>query len=132
MKVNLDLLGIGTSLACAIHCALLPLFLTSLPILGINIIDNFYFEYLMILISFIVGVLALRHGQQKHHHSLMPIVVFTLGILLLLAKQIWHEWQYWLLFPAVCFIVTAHLLNFGFCRIHNHAHVDDCDHELSN
>jgi uncharacterized membrane protein YoaK (UPF0700 family) len=128
MKVNLDFLGIATSLACAIHCALLPLFLTSLPVFGINIIDNMYFENTMVVIAFIVGILALRHGKQRHHHSLMPIVVFSLGILLLFAKVIWHEWQFWFLFPAVSLIVTAHLLNFGFCRIHNHAHVDDCDH----
>ena len=85
MKLNLDFLGIATSVACAIHCALLPLFLSSLPIFGINIIENIYFENMMVVIAFIVGVLALRHGKQKHHHSLMPIVVFSVGILLLLS-----------------------------------------------
>ena len=40
LKINWDALGITASLACAIHCALLPLFFTSLPILGINIIEN--------------------------------------------------------------------------------------------
>ncbi|MEI8074336.1 MAG: MerC domain-containing protein [Bacteroidota bacterium] len=128
MKVNLDFVGIATSLACAIHCALLPLFLSSLPIFGINIIDNLYFEYLMVGIAFMVGTLALRHGKHKHHHSFVPMLVFTIGILLLLAKVIWHQWQNWLLWPAVACIVAAHLLNFSYCRIHNHAHADDCDH----
>jgi len=54
-KINWDALGIATSLACAIHCALLPLFLTSLPLLGFNIIENTGFEYLMILIAFAVA-----------------------------------------------------------------------------
>ena len=31
LKINWDALGIATSLACAIHCAVLPLLLTSLP-----------------------------------------------------------------------------------------------------
>jgi hypothetical protein len=39
-KINWDALGIATSLACAIHCALLPLFLSSLPLFGVNIIEN--------------------------------------------------------------------------------------------
>src|SRR5690606_40050229 len=33
-KLNLDIVGIGASLACAIHCAILPLFLNSLPLFG--------------------------------------------------------------------------------------------------
>ena len=40
LKINWDALGIGASLACAIHCALLPLFLSSLPLFGTNIINN--------------------------------------------------------------------------------------------
>jgi uncharacterized membrane protein YoaK (UPF0700 family) len=127
-KINWDALGITTSIACAIHCAVLPLFLSSLPLFGVNIIDNLYFEYLMVLIAFVVGMYALYHGRKKHHHRKLPMLVFTVGILLLLAKVIWHQWQLWLLFPAVFFIVTAHYLNFKFCRVHDHAHAEDCNH----
>ena len=127
-KINWDALGITTSIACAIHCAVLPLFLSSLPLFGVNIIENLYFEYLMVFIAFVVGIYALNHGRKKHHHRKLPMLVFTIGILLLLAKVIWHQWQLWLLFPAVVFIVTAHYLNFQFCRVHNHAHTEDCDH----
>lgn len=126
LKINWDAMGIAASLACAIHCALLPLFLSSLPLFGVNIIDNLYFEYLMVAIAFMVGIKALHHGRKKHHHRNLPMVVFTVGILLLLAKVIWHQWQLWLLFPAVATIVTAHYLNFHYCRVHDHA--DDCDH----
>ena len=42
-KINWDIMGIATSVACAIHCALLPLLLTSLPLFGINIIHNIVF-----------------------------------------------------------------------------------------
>ena len=43
-KINYDALGITASLACAIHCAVLPLLMTSLPVFGINIINNYFFE----------------------------------------------------------------------------------------
>ncbi|MBY0482393.1 MAG: MerC domain-containing protein [Chitinophagaceae bacterium] len=128
LKINLDALGIATSVACAIHCALLPLFLSSLPLFGVNIIDNLYFEYFMVFLAFLVGIYALYHGRKKHHHRSLPMVIFTFGILLLLAKVIWHQWQLWLLFPAVATIVTAHYLNFRFCRVHNHGHAEDCNH----
>ncbi|MCZ2223622.1 MAG: MerC domain-containing protein [Chitinophagales bacterium] len=127
-KVNWDALGITTSIACAIHCAILPLIMTSLPLFGINIIDNDWFEYSMILLAFVVGTYSLYHGYKKHHHSFLPIIIFTLGITLLVVKQIWHELHLWFLIPAVIFIVTAHVINFRSCRVHNHAHKDDCNH----
>ena len=128
LKINWDAFGIATSLACAIHCALLPLFLSSLPIFGYNIIENNWFEYLMIALAFAVGTYSLYHGRKKHHHSWTPMIIFTAGIILLLSKVIWHHLELWLLLPAVALIITAHYLNYKMCRVHNHAHSDDCNH----
>ena len=97
LKINWDAFGIATSLACAIHCALLPLFLSSLPIFGYNIIENNWFEYLMIALAFAVGTYSLYHGRKKHHHSWTPMIIFTAGIILLLSKVIWHHLELWLL-----------------------------------
>ncbi|HMU47684.1 MAG TPA: MerC domain-containing protein [Chitinophagaceae bacterium] len=127
-KINWDALGIGASLACAIHCALLPLFLTSLPLFGVNIIHNTIFEVGMILIAFAIGTGSLYHGYRKHHHSLLPIIIFSAGFLLLVLKQFFVLYETWLLIPAVILIITGHLINYKSCRIHNHAHADDCNH----
>jgi hypothetical protein len=64
-RINWDALGIGASLACAIHCAVLPLVLTSLPLFGINIIHNNFFEYFMIGLASVVGTYALWHGHKN-------------------------------------------------------------------
>jgi hypothetical protein len=127
-KINWDALGITTSLACAIHCALLPLFLTSLPLFGINIIHNQPFEYGMILLAFFIGSFSLYHGYKRHHHSLQPLFIFSLGMLLLLAKQKWHQHEVFFLVPAVILIISGHVINYRSCRVHNHAHKEDCDH----
>lgn len=127
-RINWDALGIGASLACAIHCALLPLFLTSLPLFGINIIHNLTFEVGMILIAFAIGTGSLYHGYRKHHHSLLPMIIFSAGFLLLVLKQFFILYETWLLIPAVILIITGHLINYKSCRIHNHAHADDCNH----
>lgn len=116
LKINWDTLGITTSLACAIHCAVLPLLLSSLPVFGINIIDNVSFEYFMIFLAFAIGLYALHHGYRKHHHNSTPLVIFTTGILLLFAKQVWHAWQLWLLIPAVACMVSAHYINYRLCK----------------
>ena len=75
LKLNWDGLGIATSIACAIHCAVLPLILTSLPLFGVNIIHNLFFEWTMIAIAFIVGSYSLFHGYIKHHHSFLYSIV---------------------------------------------------------
>ena len=63
-KINYDALGITASIACAIHCALLPLVLTSLPILGFNIINNLYFEVMMIALAMSIGIYSLMHSSS--------------------------------------------------------------------
>ena len=127
-KWNWDAIGIGASLACAIHCALLPLFFSSLPLLGINILHNTSFELGMIILSFAIGAYSLYHGYKKHHHSYKPIILFTLGIALMLSRMVFRNIEIVLLFPAAFFIVIAHVNNHMRCRVHNHAHADDCDH----
>jgi len=127
-KINWDAIGISTSVVCAIHCALLPLVLSSLPLFGFNIITNVYFEAGMILLAFCIGSYSLYHGYRKHHHSFLPLIVFGLGILLLVMKQFLIRYETWLLVPAASFIILAHILNYRSCRVHNHAHSDDCNH----
>ena len=125
LKINWDALGIGASLACAIHCAVLPLVLTSLPLFGINIVNNKAFEYFMIALAFVIGSYALWHGYKRHHHRIMPFFLFTAGMLLLLAKQYWHQYELLILPFAVLFIVSAHIINFRSCRIQEHAPEQD-------
>lgn len=127
-KINWDTLGITASVACAIHCALLPLFLSSLPLFGINIIHNTAFEAGMVLLAFCIGSYSFYHGYNKHHHSRMPFLLFSAGIALLILKLFFINYETWLLIPAVALVISAHFLNFRFCRVHGHAHADDCDH----
>ncbi len=127
-KINWDALGISASLACAIHCALLPLFYTSLPLFGINVIHNIAFETGMIALAFCIGCYSFYHGFKKHHHSYQPFLLFSAGFILLILKQFFIHYETWLLVPAVILIVWAHFINYRLCRVHDHAHADDCDH----
>ena len=128
LRINWDALGIGASMACAIHCALLPLFLSSLPLFGMNIIHNTGFEIGMIALALCIGSYSLYHGYKKHHHSILPLLLFFTGFSFLVLKQFFVQYETWLLIPAVAFIITAHLLNYRSCRVHDHGHSDDCNH----
>ena len=116
MKLNWDAMGIITSLACAIHCALLPLLVTSLPLFGINIIHNSFFEWGMIALAFLVGSYSLFHGYIKHHHSYAPVLIFVVGFVFLVLKQFFVEFEYSFLAIAVAFIITAHFYNYRLCH----------------
>jgi hypothetical protein len=119
-KINFDALGIVSSIACAIHCAILPLIISTLPLFGINIINNIWFEYGMIAIAFVIGIYALKHGYTKHHNNILPIVLFSLGIILMLLKQIFHKFMIFFLVPGVTLIVLAHWINFRYCNFTGH------------
>lgn len=116
-KINLDALGMGVSVACAIHCALLPVAMATLPFFGgISRFQNRVFEYGMIGLAFVVGIMALRHGYRRHHHRAVPVLLFIGGMILLIAKQIWQGWEGVLLSFAVMLILAAHGMNYRLIR----------------
>jgi len=128
-KLNLDTLGISASLICAIHCAVLPLFFTSLPLFGLEVLHNKIFEYGMIAFAAGIGAYALYHGWKKHHHKTLPLILFFIGIVLLVLKEVFIAEHLILLLPAVAFIISAHILNYSDCRKANHCHANDCNHD---
>lgn len=116
-RINWDALGVTTSVLCAVHCAVLPLAIASLPVFGVNIVHNPGFEFGMIALAAAIGTRALWHGFSRHHQRLVPLLLFGAGMIFLIAKQIWHNYELALLPFAVVGIVTAHVLNYRFSRV---------------
>ncbi len=127
LQINWNALGVSAAVACAIHCALLPLFISTLPLFGVNLLDNIYFEVGMISIAFIIGGLTLFHGYRKHHHKLLPLYLFIAGMALLIFKHFFAN-NIWFIIPSSLFILTAYYLNWRYCRIAKHCHATDCSH----
>jgi tetrahydromethanopterin S-methyltransferase subunit C len=127
IKINWDGLGIITSIACAIHCVVLPLAFTSISLFGVNIVENSLFEWGMIALAFFVGVYSLLHGYKTHHQNKLPLILFSIGFLFLIAKQFWRENEIVFVLPAVVFIILAHVNNFlqsrkSKCSSPHHSH----------
>jgi hypothetical protein len=114
--MNWDAMGIVTSIACAIHCALLPVIMTTLPVFGVNIIHNLFFEWGMIALAFVVGSYSLFHGYIKHHRSLTPVLIFSFGFVFLVLKQFFDEFNISFLVIAVVLIISAHVYNYRLCQ----------------
>ncbi|HEU4861535.1 MAG TPA: MerC domain-containing protein, partial [Chitinophagaceae bacterium] len=100
LQINWNALGVSATVACAIHCALLPLFLSTLPLFGINILDNIYFEAGMMLIALLIGGLTLFHGYRKHHHRFTPLILFITGMFFLIFKHFLSDAVIWLIIPS--------------------------------
>jgi len=128
LQINWNAIGVSASVACAIHCALLPLLISTLPLFGVNILDNIYFESGMILIAFLIGSLTLLHGYRKHHHRLAPLFLFIPGMLILIFKHFFSASVIWLVIPSSILILSAYYLNWRYCRIAKHCHITDCNH----
>jgi MerC mercury resistance protein len=116
IKLNWDALGIATSVLCAIHCALLPVIMSSLPVFGVNIIHNLFFEWSMIALAFAVGSYSLFHGYIKHHRSLTPVLIFSMGFIFLVLKQFFFQLETSFLLIAVALIISAHFYNYRLCH----------------
>jgi len=116
IKLNWDALGIGTSVLCAIHCALLPVLVSSLSIFGFNIVHNLVFEWSMIALAFVVGSYSLFHGYIKHHRSVKPVLLFSFGFVFLVLKQFFFQHDILFLFIAVTCIISAHYYNYRLCH----------------
>ena len=128
IRINYDVLGISVSVACAIHCAVFPLILSGLPMLGSGIFTHLAFELTMIAIATVIGLVALFHGYKKHHHRLLPACIFVTGILLLVSKHLSSAAEVYLLIAAIAMIISAHLLNYKLCRMTHHSQKHSCSH----
>jgi hypothetical protein len=82
----LDRLGIFASLGCAIHCALMPLFLSVLPLF----LQSERLEWVLVGVSAGLGLTSLALGYHRHRIKL-PLCVLALGLALLVSGRFVEE-----------------------------------------
>lgn len=115
---HLDFIGFSTSIACAIHCALLPFLISALPFLGLGFLDNPWIEYSIILLSLFLAVYALSHGYLRHHRKKLPILIVSLGFLIIAFGLIWgpEELEFIITPIGAVLVGLAHYVNWSYIR----------------
>ena len=123
MKINkitlrLDNLGIIASMLCAIHCAFLPLVITTLPLLGIGFLADERIELSMIGVALAIGILSLGISYFRGHRRIVPILVLNIGFLSIIAGHFTsHSYLEPILIPLGGFtIALSHYLNWRYTR----------------
>lgn len=127
----LDRFGAAGSLACAAHCALLPLLIAALPSLGVAVWLGDGLEFGFVVFASLLGLFSLAWGYRRHR------ALRALGLLLPGLAVLWLGVLYAPLHESVVphavamtlggtLVGIGHLVNLRL----NHSHVHDasCSH----
>jgi hypothetical protein len=85
-----DLIGVGLSLACLVHCLALPLLLLAAPALSAWLSLPESFHAVILLLAAPAAALALADGRRHHGHR-YPVAAALVGLALLAAGLAAHE-----------------------------------------
>ena len=116
---KLDSIGMTASLLCAVHCAIVPIIITSLPLLGIGFLASPWFEWGMILFALSVGIYAIGFSYVKKHRKLLPVVLLIIGFIIIITGHLFVSGRYEaVIVPSggLC-IVAAHFFNYKYMGI---------------
>ncbi len=126
---KLDQWGMTASVACAVHCAALPFFISTLPLWGLDFLAHSWVEGGMICLSLLIGIWSLSISYSKHRKAL-PVVVLAIGFGFIAAGHYFMESLEALLIPLGGFAIAgAHFINWKYSRSCTHPAVANTLHE---
>ena len=114
----LDHAGMSASLACAVHCAVLPLLLAALPAIGLAWLDSPWVDWTMVAIAACIALRAHRGGYMLHRRC-FPVAVALTGVLMIVAAICLLEGSvthHYVQASGGLVIASSHFLNRHFCR----------------
>jgi len=122
---RLDSIGMTASTLCAIHCAIVPIILTFLPLTGLGFLTNPLFEWGMIILALILGVSSIFLSYFRTHKRALPLFLLVIGFVAVIAGHIYlRGWVEAIVVPlGGLTIAVAHFVNFkyvGVCNSSDH------------
>ena len=120
---KLDHIGMTASTLCALHCAIVPLMLTFLPLAGFGFLTDPLFEWAMISLALLLGVSSIFMAYFKTHRQVLPLLLLLAGFAMIILGHIYlRGWAEAIVVPAGGLtIALAHFLNYKY--------VDKCSTE---
>ncbi len=115
---HLDRAGATASLLCAIHCALMPLVVTLLPLLGLAFLADERVEWAMVVLSGVLGATSLCLGFRQHR-SRRALATLATGLAFLVAGRIAEHyalpWGVVIVVIGGLSVAASHILNRRLC-----------------
>jgi hypothetical protein len=139
---RLDNIGMTASTLCAIHCAAVPVFFTSLPLVGLGFLANPLVEWGMITLALVLGVLSIGSSYFKFHHRILPLAMLIAGFIIIIIGHLFiTTWVEAIIVPiGGLTIAAAHFVNYkyaGVCRASDsffhvkHPHIQERNEEAA-
>ncbi len=108
----LDRIGITATSLCALHCILLPILLPILPLLGLSVLADHSWEHVFLVITAILGSIALFSGFKRYHGKFYPFALLFSGVVIYWIKHDFStELAPYFIVVGATLIVAAHWLN---------------------
>lgn len=119
-----DKLSIGLSLACAIHCLVLPVLLIMLPSLAALNIHDEVFHIWMVIIVIPMSLYALTLGCKQHKRYQL-FLMGAIGLTLLISALVFEErvgeaGEQILTVLGSGFLAVGHWFNYRLCKKNDH------------
>ncbi|MFP6583766.1 MAG: MerC domain-containing protein [Candidatus Hydrogenedentota bacterium] len=126
---RLDKMGMSASMFCAIHCALMPIVIGVLPLIGLQVLGSHAIEDTVIVGAFIIASLSLVPSYFRVHRKMLALVLFVLGFgALILGHAITQQWLgVPLAVTGGLGVAIAHWVNHRECKNCPRCQ-DGCDH----
>jgi hypothetical protein len=117
---RLDRLGAAASLACAAHCAAMPLLIGLLPLVRLGFLAGHLTEWALAALSIGIGSMSLIPSYARKHRQWRPLLLFAFGASLIIVVRLLAEECSRLEAPAMAvgalLIACAHMINHRLCR----------------
>lgn len=112
---RLDTLGATASFLCAVHCALMPLVASLLPLAGLGFLADERTEWLLLAVSLTLGIKSLWPCYRYWHFKPQPLWLLAGGAGLLLSARLLlaeeSPWEVPTVVTGALLLVSAHLYN---------------------
>ncbi|TFF36335.1 MerC domain-containing protein [Mucilaginibacter psychrotolerans] len=113
---KLDNIGMTASTLCAIHCAAVPVFFSSLPLVGMGFLANPWVEWGMIILALIIGVSSIGGSFFNAHRRVLPLALLIIGFATIILGHIFTKgWLEAVIVPiGGITIAVAHFVNYKY------------------
>jgi hypothetical protein len=114
-----DRAGIVASGACAVHCAVLPLLLAAMPVVGLSPLLDDRVEWAFMLGAAMIGGMAHLRAYRRNHRHVAPGAIFGFGFSLVLGARLLLEegpLGPWTAVVGAVLAAASHYANLRRCR----------------
>jgi len=85
---RIDSIGITASTLCVIHCAVVPLIFSSLPLIGLSFLASPIVEWGMIVFALMIGLYSIGLSYLRTHKRPLPVVLLIIGFAIIMLGHI--------------------------------------------